>query len=248
MADITNEQVAILYDLAKGKHDGKLSLKQAVDEMANYGMTKSSATSYIRNVIHMFNGELYRRTLNHYATDYFLKKIHQDFGNDSLKKAITALENHIHYFEGLRKVHRKGLWEIVDQYRKKMAYSSEVPHKLYPDELDDDNGTHNEGASKTVQVNKYERSAAARSECLEHYGYTCMVCAVDFAKRYGIIGQNFIHVHHLVELNTIKKNYKVNPKRDLRPVCPNCHAMLHRRKPAFTIDELKRILYENEIG
>jgi hypothetical protein len=36
--------------------------------------------------------------------------------------------------------------------------------------------------------------------------------------------------------------YELNPIRDLRPVCPNCHAMTHRRKPAYTIEELKGLL------
>jgi len=37
-------------------------------------------------------------------------------------------------------------------------------------------------------------------------------------------------------------NYKVDPINDLCPVCPNCHAMLHRRSPPLSIDELKQLL------
>ena len=37
--------------------------------------------------------------------------------------------------------------------------------------------------------------------------------------------------------------YQVDPVRDLRPVCPNCHAMLHQRRPGpFGIEELKGII------
>ncbi|MEI8372579.1 MAG: hypothetical protein WCJ35_07065 [Planctomycetota bacterium] len=35
------------------------------------------------------------------------------------------------------------------------------------------------------------------------------------------------------------KEYKVDPVNDLRPVCANCHAILHRLKPAYSIDEVK---------
>ena len=45
---------------------------------------------------------------------------------------------------------------------------------------------------------------------------------------YGEIGKDFIHVHHLIPLNEIGKEYIVDYKNDLIPVCPNCHAMLHR--------------------
>jgi 5-methylcytosine-specific restriction protein A len=40
--------------------------------------------------------------------------------------------------------------------------------------------------------------------------------------------------------------YQVDPIADLRPVCPNCHAMLHSRRPTpLSIAELKRIIDGN---
>ena len=51
--------------------------------------------------------------------------------------------------------------------------------------------------------------------------------------------KGFIHIHHLIPLSGIKQDYRLNPETDLIPVCPNCHAMLHRRDPPFTPEELK---------
>lgn len=62
---------------------------------------------------------------------------------------------------------------------------------------------------------------------------------MNFEERYGEIGKGFIHVHHEVEISTIGEDYEIDPIDDLKPVCPNCHAMLHKRKPAYSIDELK---------
>jgi len=31
---------------------------------------------------------------------------------------------------------------------------------------------------------------------------------------------------------------------DLRPVCPNCHAMLHKRTPAISIEELQGLMLQ----
>jgi 5-methylcytosine-specific restriction protein A len=59
---------------------------------------------------------------------------------------------------------------------------------------------------------------------------------------YGDIGRDFIHVHHEVELASIGAEYVIDPINDLKPVCPNCHAMLHRRKPAYSVNELKNHL------
>jgi len=45
-----------------------------------------------------------------------------------------------------------------------------------------------------------------------------------------------------VELATIGTANVVDPLHDPRPLCPNCHAMVHRRSPALTIAELQAII------
>lgn len=96
-----------------------------------------------------------------------------------------------------------------------------------------------EGAKKSIVVNAYERNPKAREECVQHYGTDCAVCGFNFGKVFGELGQGFIHVHHLKPISTIGESYDVNPIQDLRPVCPNCHAMLHRKKDTvLSIEEL----------
>lgn len=71
------------------------------------------------------------------------------------------------------------------------------------------------------------------------------MCGFDFEKRYGKIGGGFIHVHHLTPVSEIGKEYVVDPdpRNDLRPVCPNCHEMLHsRRGNPLSIEELRGII------
>lgn len=99
-----------------------------------------------------------------------------------------------------------------------------------------------EGAATQVTQTLYERNIYARKECLKHYGYSCSVCNFNFEKYYGNLGYKFIHVHHLTQVATIKQEYKVSPIQDLRPVCPNCHSMLHKQNPPLTIEELKDII------
>lgn len=102
-----------------------------------------------------------------------------------------------------------------------------------------------EGALVKVMANKYERNQKARKECVEKKGYRCLVCGQDFEATYGEIGKGFIHVHHVTPISTIGKQYKLNVDTDLVPVCPNCHYMLHRKDPPYTIEELKDILQRN---
>lgn len=82
----------------------------------------------------------------------------------------------------------------------------------------------------------------ARQECIEHFGLNCQVCDFNFKEKFGELGKNFIHVHHIIDISTIGKEYSVNPITDLIPVCPNCHAMLHKQEPAYSILELKNIM------
>lgn len=72
--------------------------------------------------------------------------------------------------------------------------------------------------------------------------FKCSVCSFDFEKVYGEIGKEYIHVHHKIPLSEIKQEYKVNPTKDLIPVCPNCHAMIHRKKEYLDVEELKKLM------
>lgn len=99
-----------------------------------------------------------------------------------------------------------------------------------------------EGTANQVTQTRYERNPFARAACIKHYGYSCSVCKFDFEKHYGEIGRNFIHVHHLIQVATVGKTYEVDPIQDLIPVCPNCHAMLHKQNPPLTIEYLKSLL------
>lgn len=107
-----------------------------------------------------------------------------------------------------------------------------------PDEVSETD-VHYEGAVKRISVNAYERNPQARQKCIEYYGLRCAVCNHTLDELYGVAGKGLIHVHHLRELSNIGKEYQVDPIEDLRPVCPNCHAIIHTRKPAYSIEEAR---------
>tara|TARA_B110000114_G_scaffold184604_1_gene228750 strand:+ start:102 stop:911 length:810 start_codon:yes stop_codon:yes gene_type:complete len=102
--------------------------------------------------------------------------------------------------------------------------------------------TYKEGKSKDIIQTRYERNPEARKRCLKYFGYSCKVCSYDFEKHFGEIGKGFIHVHHINQISEIGKEYEVDPIKDLIPVCPNCHAMIHSKRPAFTIEKIKEII------
>lgn len=101
-----------------------------------------------------------------------------------------------------------------------------------------------EGLVNEITATVRERSQAARDGCIRTHGWNCAVCDVNFEKLYGPIGKEFIHVHHLEPLAACNEAREVNPTTDLIPLCPNCHAMVHRKEPPISISDLRTMIAE----
>ena len=176
-----------------------------------------------------------------YISFYARFKLLEEYTDD-----ILSLHHlHEHGYQGIprsvRECKEEGLLEFLLH-----------PHQMVNDDVFDvdypeDDEKLYEGALVTVKANKYERNQKARRECVKKKGYQCLVCGRDFVATYGEIGRNFIHVHHLTPISTIGKEYQLNVDTDLAPVCPNCHYMLHRKDPPYTIEELKEILTKQSV-
>jgi hypothetical protein len=133
--------------------------------------------------------------------------------------------------------HSPALAELLET---EYPYDSEID---YPDEAVPE---FREGQLRETFVNRYERDPEARAACLRHYGsHICQICGFDFESAYGSIGKEFIHVHHLRPIAVLGQNggASIDPKEDMLPVCPNCHAMLHTRRPQpWTPEDIKKML------
>jgi|GEM_PF-1945458 len=128
-------------------------------------------------------------------------------------------------------------WYITEKGRalvkgNKIEFGSTLPTEESLEQL-------TEGNVQQVLVNKYERNGIARRKCIEHYGAICQSCNFEFSKKYGDIGLGYIHVHHIIPLCEVEKEYVVNPITDLVPLCPNCHCMIHSTDPMLTVQELR---------
>lgn len=97
-----------------------------------------------------------------------------------------------------------------------------------------------EGGKRTVTVNKYERSAEARAACIETHGSTCAICNFDFGQFYGLDFEGLIHIHHRVPISHLGERYKIDPAKDLVPLCPNCHAVVHYGNKTRTENEVRK--------
>jgi len=242
MPQITMNEIPKIYRLAKMVYFNEISKNDALDEAEKFGMNRGSAHDLIMNFRYMYEGQKYSRTNNNDTTEYYLANFLKDFGFSILQNGVDALEKHIEYYENLRNTTMKGLRAILKKYQLILNNQDNI---IYPDEIESQ--TLSEGAKKQVIVNAYERNSKARQECIKYYGTKCFICGFDFEKQYGEIGKGFIHVHHVKPLAEINEEYKVNPIQDLRPVCPNCHAMIHKKKPAYSIEEIKSFLTKDDL-
>lgn len=91
------------------------------------------------------------------------------------------------------------------------------------------------------------RSAAARKRCLALKGTACSVCGVDYGELYGVEG-GIVQVHHAHPLGHLVAGETVmtDPVKDLWPVCPNCHALIHSKgqDEEYTIAEARKIVLQ----
>jgi hypothetical protein len=116
------------------------------------------------------------------------------------------------------------------------------PGNASPPETAAASKTFKEGAARQRSVTSYDRNPKAREGCIRHYGTACTICEFDFGRFYGPLADGFIHVHHLSMLSEAGGECDVDPVKDLRPVCANCHEVIHLGGVCRSIDDVKKMI------
>lgn len=133
------------------------------------------------------------------------------------------------------------VWQMLPQVAEALEHLGWVDVTQEPGEIRQPESLV-EGAVRRIVVNAYERNPRARARCIEAHGARCCVCETSLDALYGDVAEGFIHVHHLRSISDIAAEYELDPVRDLRPVCPNCHAVIHLGGENRSIDEVRRML------
>lgn len=98
-----------------------------------------------------------------------------------------------------------------------------------------------EGQRREIVTNKVERNRAAVAKAKRIHGTSCQVCGFNFGVVYGQHGEGFIEAHHLHPVANAGKRM-IDPEKDFRVVCSNCHRMLHKGGRLLDVQELKKII------
>lgn len=127
---ITHAQYKAAYKLGIEKHKGNIGITEAIRQLQDLGVNRSSAADMVYDTTHLLSGRSYARMLSAPATDDYLTWILRDFKIQGLRNAVSALEQHIAYYEKLPKqkaplhAHRR----VLEKHRALL----ENPH-AYPD-------------------------------------------------------------------------------------------------------------------
>lgn len=206
---------------------------ELLEVVFNFGNRKFSTDDFIES-LKRSNPDLYAEVLEKYGPGGKGAGKHYS-SNSWFSQQLNRLSNHGHLFKLAYEKAPKHYGSPIIRY-----WATTKDSQVFPDEVAQSEGFF-EGAILSVTVNKYERNTEARNACIDHWGTKCAVCSFDFGKVFGDMGKGFIHVHHINLISSIGKEYSLDPIKDLVPVCPNCHAMLHRTNPPLLPSELKAI-------
>ena len=83
---------------------------------------------------------------------------------------------------------------------------------------------------KYANHRKVERNSTAARYAKKFHGNRCQACDLNFAERYGDIGEGFIEAHHLRPIASLEEGVAVryDVAEDFGVLCSNCHRMIHR--------------------
>lgn len=136
-----------------------------------------------------------------------------------------------------RQTVKNEILDYIEAYANSLQYTHEYIHE-------DEVKYYHEGKKGITQTPQRTASRKAREKCIRRKGCYCNVCGFDFEKEYGALGKGYIEVHHITPIGVLStaKDYKgTDPEKDLIPLCPNCHSMIHKQNPPYHPDTIKEM-------
>lgn len=236
--EITDEQVHAAYALSKQVLHGEIATSAAVTALTEqHGMNPGSAQAYVSTLQHIFAGREYRRTVNAYATRYFLDCIFRDFGNEGLSRAIESLKKHANYYASTGKSSLPSIRKLITEYsaRTEPGPTAEDYRLMFHEQTaasladgSEERQRRLRSAPKiprvvTLTTQIFERNPDVVAEVLYRAAGVCGRCRRQAPFRRARDQSPYLEVHHVVQLahggeDTIENAIAL---------CPNCHREAH---------------------
>jgi hypothetical protein len=117
---ITMREIVPLYDTAKMLYHDQIQLEEAIRSLKNsYGINENSMKDYFNCFAAMMEGNVYKRTINNEATDYYLRNILIQYGASQLEKALESTRKHVEYYRNQQKGNLKGVQALIEKHHQR---------------------------------------------------------------------------------------------------------------------------------
>ncbi len=94
--------------------------------------------------------------------------------------------------------------------------------------------------TRTLRQRNPRLTDEAKSRYLHEHGeLRCEICGTSFEEVYGAIGEGYIEAHHPEPLSEMDGEQFVDVD-GIVLLCANCHRMVHRKSPPFSIEALRQ--------
>lgn len=234
---IADSQVSAAFEVADQIYNGALSIHEGVKLLhETHGLNESSANDFIRNHKHMLRGETFHRTMSAPQFDFFLQSIRTRHGSDAHHLAITAVQKHLAYYEGIRKITLHRLRGVLARHATEVMPSSQADfNQAFRSEVEaSERDTPERRKARLEKANKlpvkmlvtsiaYKRNPDVVVEVLLRANGHCERCqkAAPFIRKSD--GTPYLEVHHKIQLAENGEDTVENAEA----LCPNCHREQH---------------------
>ena len=116
---ISNETIVAAYPTILAVARKELHRPTGIRKLViDFDMNANSARDFVDNFGKMVKGEEYQRLNTIFQTEFYLKMIERDFGPENLRRAISAVEQHLTYYERASGNKQPGVRRVLNtEYR-----------------------------------------------------------------------------------------------------------------------------------
>ena len=234
---ITDIQVEAAEEIASDVYDKQLTATEGAKLLAEvHGININSARDFINDYRYMMQGRVFQRAMSAPAINYFLSKILEKRGNEAHSLAVSAVDQHINYYEQLSNVTLHSMRAVLDAHTKKSAPIELTTHterftEAVEESLKDSSNARAARLSKAAKLPTkvavvsyaFVRNPDVVAEVLLRASGKCERCKENAPFLRKKDRQPYLEVHHIVQLSKGGEDTVSNALA----LCPNCHRHLH---------------------
>ena len=92
---------------------------------------------------------------------------------------------------------------------------------------------------------RWPECRALATSCVSVHGMACAACGFDFGSTYGPAGNGIVQFHSLRTWRNRGGQLPLDPVLDLRPICANCHAVIHSAARPYSLRHMRALVAES---